>query len=355
MKKLLLVYLVFFSVFFVTNHAVAQESLILRILESGDLHSKYPFFDDYFYSEIAFGRTIKTTSSYGLNGNVSKVSQRVRSDSSFAEYGAYSTLGFDQKHRLTLVCSGDSTTNGDWSIERFFYDESGRLLKRTLSSVRYGNFHFARYEYDKNGYLTERIDSFSSFDVTYHSKMKLTYNADYTKVSFKFTPLSNELFWSFEDGESEIRYDEKGRYVNPSMMVEYNQDGQPFSYFLDNGCGSNSALCVQVNSFYDPQGNVIEQIVHDMTVRNSEWSFSSHFKAKYNEQNLIIERQEFYDNYNGSYAIFAPETTSQSQIVVPAVVYTYSYGFDTVGNWISTHIKLNGAWYQEVQRDITYY
>lgn len=335
----------------------AQEWLIFKIYETDDLHSKLPFFDDYFFSEIAYAKETKTTSSFHLKGNVKSVEMTLVQDSLAGDVPEKHFWEFDTHKQLITYCKGDSINYNDWIIEHYQYDANGNLLNRQLAAEQYGNFEYSWYTYNTDGYLLERIDSFSSFDVMYYSKAIFKYNIDYTQLDLEYEPLSDELFWNFDNAHYTISYDYMGRYESPGRNVDYDKYQRPVGYFINNGCGSNSALCLQVNTKYDERGNVIEQTVHDMTTRNSLWSFSSHFKAEYNEQNLVIRREEFPVGEGfASLNLFATNNSNEiTKSEVKSVVYTFDYVFDEKGNWITKTIFMNGALQSSYQREIIYY
>ncbi|MBK9190396.1 MAG: hypothetical protein IPM77_02255 [Crocinitomicaceae bacterium] len=139
---------------------MAQEWLIFKIYETGDLNSKLPFFDDYFYSEIAYARTERNTDLFELHGRVRMIEQRVFRDS--VNFVANENLiwQFDENQNLIKFTKGDSSDHGGWLIEEFEYDEAGHLIKRKTAQDTYGDFSYCCYIYDIRGFLTERIDSF---------------------------------------------------------------------------------------------------------------------------------------------------------------------------------------------------
>lgn len=336
---------------------MAQEWLIFKIYETGDLHNKLPFFDDYFYSEIAYARTSRSTALYELEGKVKSVIQTSFLDSVNINSDETLVWEFDKNQNLVKFSKGDSSVSNDWMIEEYVFDESNHLINRRVSSDRYGEYSYAWYTYDIRGYLTERIDSFSSYDGNYYSQAIFNYENDYQNISCEYFPLSDDLFWSFENFETEIKYDEMGRYISPGRNVDYDKFGRPTGYFINNGCGSNSALCIQVNTKYDERGNVIEQTVHDMTTRNSLWSFSSHFKAEYNEKNLVIRREETPYDYDsgGQLILLATNSDMNAETQTSSLIYTFDYRYDHQGNWIRQVVYLNGNYQSEINRTIAYY
>lgn len=357
MKKLHVAFFVLFLFAVNVKTLTAQEWLIFKIYETGDLRSDLPFFDDYFYSEIAYARTSRNAELLGLEGKVKSVIQTSSKDSVNINSDETLVWEFDNHQNMVKFTKGDSSVSNDWMIEEYQYDDAGHLINRRVSSDRYGEYSYAWYTYDIRGYLTERIDSFSSYDGNYYSQAIFNYENDYQNISCEYFPLSEELFWSFENFETEIAYDEMGRYISPGRNVDYDKFGRPTGYFINNGCGSNSALCIQVNTKYDERGNVIEQTVHDMTTRNSHWSFSSHFKAEYNEKNLVIRREETpYDlNGGGSMFLLSSNSTSENESLSQSLIYTFDYVYDEQGNWINQTTYLNGNYHGEINRVIQYY
>lgn len=356
--------LLFFSFLMGLNFCHAQEWRILKIFETGDNYSKLPFFDDFFFSEIGYAKTDRNTDFFGLKGPVESVVQ-VSWDDSFDPYASvnlqlpYVTWEFDTCQHLTRYLDVYSASSLDSTVETFRYDDSGCLFAREYWSKNYQDYEFHKYFYDKAGYLVERIDSFSGLGQDYYSRADIKYNREYTKVEMKYTPLG-ELFWSFEDAGYTISYDQWGNYVPPNTSVSYDSQGRPVSYFINNGCGSNSALCLQVNIQYDDHGNVIECNVFDMTTRNSLWSFSSHVVASYNEHDLLSCREEhIYGQDGGSYygEVFLQDGEFSSKNTTPVYIpqCTFEYELDAYGNWVTQDVYLEQEHKFRVVRTITYY
>lgn len=330
----------------------AQESLIFAIWHTKDYNSKLPYFTDFFYDNLTFGKNIRTTEYYGFQGKVQNVYQA--SIDSMAEGFPLEQQSwhFDQHGRILLYTQGDSVYDHTWKSEKYTYNTAGKLASLYVIEGSNHNFYSWKY-FNEDGYLIEQIDSFMAYDdIVYHYQTHYRYDSTYTSIQVTYTPFTT-LHWTCEDLSVDFQFDERGTYLRPGMTIQYDNNGRIVQYSLDNGCGRNSALCLSVSTAYDERGNVIEQIVDDRTTRNSLWSFSSHTKAKYNEQNLIIEREEIPFPENPIYDL-VNQTLVGYETVVPTI-YTYDYALDDFTNWVRLVQFVNGQYQSVIERHIEYY
>ena len=329
----------------------AQEWLIAKIYETGGLEQSLPFLNDYFYDELTFAKIDRNTSLYKLKGPVKSITQAryyINNDT-ISGIQNKTKLFFNHNQQLILSVLGDTDKISQWVTERYYFKDS-HLVKRIIKTAEYGDTSQVIYKYDKNGYLIVRTDSFrgkfSHEDEIYHYKTKYNYKNDYSGVKTSYSPIT-KVFRDLESVQIDLKLDERGNYKNPSVAkIIYDSLDRPTFYFIDNGCGSNSALCVEVTTKYDSAGNIIEQHVNDMTTRNALWSFSSHFKVKYNKENLIIEKEYVSNDLIG---------TRNNTVEPNPVIDTYEYIFDEKGNWTKIKIFSYGHIKSTIERQITYY
>lgn len=336
-----------------TKTSYSQEWLIAKIFETGSLERPLPFLNDYFYDEITYAKTIRNTAYFGLKGpvkSVKHISYYINNDT-ISGIENKTILNFNQSKLLTLFIQGDTGTISRWVTEHYFYNKK-QLSKRVNKRADYGDTEQTKYIYNNLGYLIQKTDSFrgkfSSENEIYQYHTKYNYTDSFKSVKFKYVPVT-KVFRDIKGGQIEFQFDEYGNYKNPSVSsIKYDSLGRPTFYFINNGCGVNSALCIEVTVKYDSAGNVIEQTINDMTTRNALWSFSSHFKAKYNEHNLIAEKEYLaMDKLHGFFANVNGETNSTKE--------TYNYTYDDYRNWTKVQVFRNNVLIKIIERQIEYY
>jgi len=335
--------------------ANAQEWLIMHILETGGMDKKLPFFGNDLYDKVTSQRIKKDTAYFGLKGQIKSFTETnyYVQEGIMGGISQQTTLLFNKSGLLTLNLQGDTSKIGRSAVEHYYYDSDKHLTKIVRKKYDYNYISLNISEYNSLGYLTQETDSFGSRfsdKEVYHYKTIYTYFLFYTQVIVTHKAIT-KVFPDLEGGTFKFNFDKKGNYIRPSVICNYDSLNRNISYSIDYGCGSNSALCMNVSTKYDKNNNIVEQMVIDNTTRNSKWSFSSHFKAKYNEQNLIVEKTSLPVSMG---ILFPSDKDLTDESIVP-FPYTYEYTFDKYGNWIT----MKGLWGLKLssftKREITYY
>jgi len=336
----------------------SQEWLISHIFENGGLEKKYPFLSDPFYDEITYGKIDRTLDYFSLNGSVKSakaISFNINADT-ISGIKNKTELFFNQNRQLIKQIEGDTSKIATWSIEKFFYNNQ-KLSHRKSINAKYSDIYRTTYRYDDLGYLIEKVDSFkgrlSSENQLFHYTTSFFYNKTHTTVHYKFASITKVLR-DLKDGKVNLEFDEKGNYMNPSVeQITYDSLNRPIHYFINNGCGANSALCIHVSTKFDSKGNIINQIVNDVTIRNALWSFSSHYEAEYDENNLLIRKKYFRSN--SEYNEFFLQESLEKEKSENFTTETYAYTFDNQKNWIKLKVYSGGKLTNIIERKIKYF
>lgn len=347
MTKTNFIFLILLSFFFQTGFA--QEGLIMHIFATNGTEKTYPFLIDPFYDEITYGKRERNITFYNLKGSVKTINTTGYYIEADTINGVESTTEQKFNRNLQLVYFKHSPRPHCWTLEEYTY-ENQKLLERKTKQREYSDSSRTNYQYNNSGYLVKKEDYFkgkySRENELYHYKTKFTYNDSFTSVRYKYFPITKLYNDDMKDGKVDFRFDKNGNYLYPNTTVKYDSLNRPTFYHLQNICGTaNSCLNIKVKTSFDPKGNVIEQIVEDFTIRNSLWSFSNHFKAGYDDNNLLIWKENYHQS-----DIFNLNKTSES-----VSRERYEYTFDIHGNWTTLKIYREDKLTKIIERKIEYY
>lgn len=348
MMKTKVILFILFSLYF--NKGYTQESLIMYIYATNGTEKTYPFLIDPFYDEITYGKNERNTTFFNLKGLVKIVNTTSYYINTDTVNGVESAVEQRFNSNLQLVYFKHTPRDHCWTIEEYTY-KNGKLLERKTENRQYSDSSRRNYQYNNLGYLIEKEDYFkgkySRENEVYHYKTKFTYNNSFTSVQYKYYPITKLYDDDMKGGKVEFHFDKNGNYKYPNTATTYDSLNRPIFYHLQNICGTaNSCLNIMVSTSFDSKGNIIEQNVQDFTIRNANWSFSSHFKAGYNDNNLLIWRENYYQPLN----IFGLNETNNS-----SSRERYEYTFDIQGNWTTLKIYQKDKLNKLIERKIEYY
>jgi hypothetical protein len=347
MTKANFIFLILLFLFF--QKGLAQESLIMYIYATNGTEKTYPFLIDPFYDEITFGKSVRNTIYFNLKGAVKTVNTTGYYIMSDTVNGVESTMEQTFNRNLQLVYFKHIPRPNCWTIEEYTY-ENQKLIERKTKQRQYSDSLGTNYQYNTSGYLVEKEDYFkeenSHNNEVYHYKTKFTYNDSFTSVRYKYYPITKLYDEYIKDGKVDFRFDSNGNYIYPNTTIIFDSLNRPAFYHLHKVCGTaNSCLNITVKTSFDTKGNIIEQIVEDFTVRNSYWSFSSHFKAGYDNNNLLIWKENYHQS-----DIFELNKNNES-----VSHERYEYTFDIHGNWTTLKIYRDDKLAKIIERKMEYY
>jgi hypothetical protein len=347
MTKTKFIFFILFSFF--VQKGFGQESLILHIFATNGTEKTYPFLIDPFYDEITYGKRIRNTTFYNLRGSVKTAITTGYYIEADTINGIESTTEQTFSRNLQLVYFKHSPRPLCWTIEEYTYENQKLLVRETIQR-EYSDSSRTNYQYNNSGYLVEKEDYFrgknSRENELYHYKTKFTYNGSFTSVRYKYAPITKLYNDEMKDGKVDFRFDKNGNYIYPNTSITYDSLNRPTFYHLHNICGTaNSCLNIMVKTSFDPSGNIIEQNVEDFTIRNSLWSFNSHFKAGYDDNNLMIWKENYHQS-----DIFRLNKTNES-----VSRERYEYIFDIHGNWTTLKIYQENKLTKIIERKLEYY
>ena len=347
-------FIILISIFFSFQRGFAQERLIYHILTNNGLEKDFPFLTDPFYEEITYGKTERNTNYYGLKGDVKSVSINGLNGLDKITFNRNQQVSFVRKNGI----NNETINDRDRTIEEYSY-KNQRLLERKRTYLYYSDTTQTNYTYNEQGYLIEIEKHFRGKDSRKNEVFQYAYNENYTSVRYKYysnTKVYRNLnvYEDFKEDTVNFYFDESGNYKYPNTMITYDSLSRPVHYFINNGCGRNSALCLDVSTVFDSKGNIIEQTVNDQTTRNALWSFSSSFKAGYDDNNLLIWKEGGISESN-YYPISYDELLYEinNPVLVPREIYEYT--FDTHGNWTTLKIYQGEKMNKLVEKKIEYY
>lgn len=264
---------------------------------------------------------------------------------------------FDEQGRLRFWMQGDSIkTAYNFKYRKYAFGEAGQLQKVSQYEKHQNGFWMTQ-TFDKQGYLNEisfSSASDSSLDfrthIQYsegHTKMKVAYNYAHPQTFYERRQTENYQF-TFDDNGHLIRESMQGMYAYTTTYKRDPQTGLIInSHHLDACFPSNSCINLTTHFKYDKAGNLVSTSADDRTVRNSLWTLGDHFEAKYNAQNLLIERKVFKTS-----GMFSQLSNHRGKA---GKEYTYEYRFDEAGNWIEQREYLDDQLLKTIKRELTYY
>ncbi|MCO5267266.1 MAG: hypothetical protein M9897_00020 [Brumimicrobium sp.] len=345
MKTKVILFILFLLYF---NKGFTQESLIMYIYATNGTEKTYPFLIDPFYDQITYGKNERNTTFFNLKGPVKIVNTTSYYLNADTINGIESAVEQKFNSNLQLVYFKHTTCDLCWTIEDYTY-KNGKLLERKTENRQYSDSSRTNYQYNDLGYLIGKEDYFigkySHENEVYHYKTKFTYNDSFTSVQYKYYPIT-KLYDDMKGGKVEFHFDKKGNYKYPNTVTTYDSLNRPVFYHLQNICATaNSCLNIMVSTSFDSKGNITEQNVQDFTIRNSNWSFSKHFKAGYDENNLLIWKEFYFES-----AIF-----EQTEAINNPYREIYEYTFDIHGNWTTLKIYYQNKLNKLIERKIEYY
>lgn len=264
----------------------------MHIYATKGTEKTYPFLIDPFYDEITYGKSERNTTLFNLEGLIKTVNTTSYYINADTVNGVESTTEQTFNRNFQLVYFKHIPRIQCQTIEENTY-ENQKLLERKTKQREYSDSSRTNYQYNDSGYLVEKEvyfkGKYSRKNEVFHYKTKFTYNNSFTSVRYKSYPITKLYDDEMKDGKVEFHFDENGNYLYPNTTITYDSLNRPTFYHLQNICGTaNSCLNIMVKTSFDSKGNIIEQTVTDFTIRNSLWSFSSHFKAGYDDNNLLI-------------------------------------------------------------------
>jgi hypothetical protein len=311
-------------------------------------HIELPYLGNETFDKVTKGKTIKNLKYFGLRGKIKSLSETenlYRSDDTISDVMSEKAFLFNEEGRLTLFVEGDTNVFQRSLVEHYYYDSMNKLSKISSKSNSWNDINLTISEYDTAGYLINEtlrfISGYTGEDVLYHYKVIYNYTDDYASLDLKFQPITRVFHSEDEITSYRFQFDSLGNYIRPGIKMAFDKPNRPISYFIDYGCGQNSGLCVYVFIKYDHRGNIAELKIDDKTTRNALLTASQHYKAKYNDHDLLIEKTHSTGNYGKSNNDNVP--------------LTYEYEFDNIGNWIVMKTYRDTKLLSTMVREITYY
>jgi hypothetical protein len=251
-----------------------------------------------FHDGLNASTVIKKQTDFNLKGNVKQVIEvsSLKQDSTI--------LQFNNKGIL------EQETNG----------ETKRMTRYTFAFERlqtiYFEDHFSKSEkyFNSFGLLIKEVYDNKNTTDTFHREALYTYNTDKydLQISYSYNMDTSRydlvLFdfykFIFNSKQQIIEEQQQSKRTGPpQILVGYSFTSTKYDYELisgllkivthKEGCyPSNSCGLTFYSINYDTRGNIISQSLSDQTIRNSNWSSSYGWSAKYNENNDIVE--EYY-------------------------------------------------------------
>ncbi len=264
---------------------------------------------------------------------------------------------FDPKGRLVFWMQGDSSSaKYNYKYKTYAFGEAGQVQKVSYYEKSQNTYRMTK-TFDQQGYLSEiryQSETDSSLDfrtnIQYgagHTKMKVAYNYDHAQTVYERRKTENYQF-TFDNKGYLIKESKQGMYA---YTTTYKRDAQTglitYSHHLDACYPSNSCVNLTTRFKYDKAGNLVSTSADDRTVRNSLWTLGDHFEAKYNDQNLLIERTVFKTSGMGTRFPFNRAEINEA--------HRFEYSFDEAGNWIEQREYLAEKLLKTIKRELTYY
>jgi hypothetical protein len=250
--------------------------------------------------------------------------------------------------------------------ERYFYRPDGMLEKIVISHQDEGCE--TTHLFNKQGYL-EKValeckggnQPHSYTEIYRYDKggeaVQVTYEYDESKQHWSLPRQRTYQFVFDERGNViiERRMTDVGEYKAGSVITFTYHDSfnLPVNIsFRDDCFGSNS--CLGLTSFisYDKHGRLIAETLIDNTIRNSLWSYSYSYKARYNEQGDIIAIYLKGDEYTVNPMVVLPLNMKKKPPKKLSPMFQYEY--DAQGNWIKQW-NVQGELLLKGERRITYF
>jgi hypothetical protein len=249
------------------------------------------------------GNILRTWSySYDENGNnITKTLQ------SFEKGSTTITQNYEYSYNSTgkWIYERGTRNNEEISTTKFEYDKDGNWITAVFKeSPTYGGLQVYAEALYTNGVLN--IIKLGEIAGEFKTKQLYTYDAKGNLIDFSIYGFANNI----KCQQRVYTYDDNNRLIKDSIGFD--------------------AAWVTTTNKYDVAGNLIETYIIDETNARSRINYTC------NEKNMLIEKTYQEDES-------APST------------YTYSYTFDSHGNWIQTVTKTAGKVTEIKERLITYW
>lgn len=239
--------------------------------------------------------------------------------------GSFSENFYNNKGNLTTM------RRTDGSIINYVYDTLNRLTQKTLPDGQV----FA-YSYDALGRVLTATNNAGTVNFTYDNLNRVTAETfDGRTIAYSYNIAGRTQTTTYPDGSLvKQEFDTRNRLTkivkNETTLVEYayNNANQQISKTFANGVVSNMQ--------YDFANRLTNISTRNGSIQNTSFEYDKeHNKTKIiRNNNPALSEQFTYDN---GYRL----TNYKRGVIGGAIIQNYSYGYDNVGNRLSTN--LNGS------------
>jgi hypothetical protein len=285
-----------------------------------------------------------------------------------------------------------SSANDDSTL--FHFNLNGLLVKRftsstqeltlysfekdQLRSIHFEDPHskyFSKKHFNSLGYIEKEVTERINYSDTFHQESNYFFNEKYDELNIYYKYNIDTARWDVVLNDFYVfTFNNKNQVTKEKNLSKYPETtyGNTTTYYYDSLSGnliyvryiddcamtasSNSCGNFETRISYDNHNNIIAKSLSDHTIRNSNWTSSYSYSAKYNENNDIIE--EYYSNSEDREKylreLFVKEKDKTND-VVKKTTPVFEYEYDLKGNWIKKYEGINNTRKLIKRRIIEYY
>jgi hypothetical protein len=287
-----------------------------------------------------------------------------------------------------------SSANNDTTL--IYFTLNGLLEKRFISSTKeltlysfekdqLRSIHFedphskyiSKKYFNSLGYIEKEVIERINPSDTFHQESNYFFNEKYDELNIYYKYNIDTARWDVVLNDFyAFTFNNKNQVTKERNLSKHTEStyGNTTNYYYDSLSGnliyvryiddcaltasSNSCGNYEIRFSYDNHNNIISKSLSDHTIRNSTWTSSYSYSAKYNENNDIIE--EYYSNSEDfqrhlQELFMKPSKNDKEKVADKETKPYFEYEYDLEGNWIKKYESINNTRKLIKRRIIEYY